>query len=293
MDVRHEHGGGSACAGGSPGRRDLRCALEDTTGRLGDGVRRAHAGLVGLMIVLAVTLAACGSSSTGSLGGGEDREATTGSNFPGVDGAGKQGPNVASSVDQLTSGARPGTSSYRIGPEDVLEVTVFRVPELTKAAQVSETGHINLPLVGELVVASKTSQEVERELTARLGAKYLHNPQVTVMVKEYNSQRLTVEGEVKKPGVYPLRGRTTLIQALAMAGGLEQVADSSEIIVFRQNGQRKAAARFNLDAIRTGQARDPELAPGDVVVVSSSALKSAFNNVVKMLPLAGVFVGLI
>ena len=255
--------------------------------------RHAHGLLVVAALAVGILVSGCGSSSTGSLLGSDGGEAAAGANFTPTGSNGKRSPDVLRSVDQLTSAARPGTSSYKIGPADVVEVTVFRVPELTKAAQVSETGHINLPLIGELLVANKTSQDVEREVTARLGAKYLHNPQVTVMVKEYNSQRITIEGEVKKAGVYPLRGRTTLIQGIAMAGGLEQVADSSDIIVFRQNGEQKAAARFNLDAIRSGQASDPDLAPGDVVVVSSSALKSAFNNVVKVLPLAGVFFGLL
>lgn len=182
--------------------------------------RRVRALLVAAVLAIGLIASGCGSSSNGGLLGSEGGEAVSGTGFAPTGSNGKRNPDVLKSVDQLTSGARPGTSSYRIGPEDVLEVTVFRVPELTKATQVSETGHINLPLIGELFVANKTAQDIEREVTARLGAKYLHNPQVTVMVKEYNSQRITIEGEVKKAGVYPLRGRTTLIQGIAMAGGL-------------------------------------------------------------------------
>lgn len=270
----------------------LRPLFESLLHGRGGGWRLCSALLLGLALGCALAVGACSGSSTSALIGGDGTEgasaqlATSGA-------PGKAKSDVAQSIDKLTSAARPGTSSYKIGPEDVVEVSVFRVPELTKIAQVSETGLVNLPLVGEIVVANRTAQEVERDLAARLGAKYLHNPQVTVLVKEYNSQRITIEGEVKKPGVYPLRGRTTLIQAIAVAGGMEQVADTSEIIVFRQNGAQRSAARFDLDAIRGGQVRDPEIVAGDVVVVNSSALKSAFNNVVKMLPLAGVFVGLL
>ena len=116
--------------------------------------------------------------------------------------------------------ATPANSAYEIGPLDVLDISVFQVPDLTKSVQVSDTGTINLPLVGEIAVAGRTAQEVERDLTSRLGAKYLQNPQVTVYVKDYNSQRVTVTGAVSKPGVYPIKGRTSLMQVVAMAGGL-------------------------------------------------------------------------
>ena len=104
---------------------------------------------------------------------------------------------------------------------DVLDISVFQVPELTKSVQVADTGTINLPLVGEIAVVGKTAQQVERDLTARLGAKYLQNPQVTVYVKEYNSQQVTISGEIKKPGVFPLKGNTSLLQLIALAGGFE------------------------------------------------------------------------
>ena len=93
------------------------------------------------------------------------------------------------------------TAGYKIGAMDVLDISVFQVPELTKSVQVADTGTINLPLVGEIAVVGKTPQQVERDLIARLGAKYLQNPQVTVYVKEYNSQQVTISGEIKKPGV--------------------------------------------------------------------------------------------
>ena len=112
-------------------------------------------------------------------------------------------------------------SAYKIGPLDTLDISVFQVPDLTKSVQVSSTGTINLPLVGEIAVAGRTAQEVERDLTSRLGAKYLQNPQVTVYVKDYNSQRVTVDGAVKRPGVYPIKGETSLSQVVAEAGGMD------------------------------------------------------------------------
>jgi polysaccharide export outer membrane protein len=187
------------------------------------------------------------------------------------------------------SAATPGSAAYKIGALDVLDISVFKVPELSKHAQVADSGTVNLPLVGEIPVAGKTAQQVERELAAKLGDKYLKNPQVTVLVKEYNSQRITVEGAIKKPGIYPMRGKTSLLQTIAMADGLDPNSDST-VVVFRYTpeGQR-SAAKFDIGNIRSGQADDPTLQGGDVVVVGSSAIKEGFNNVIKMLPLAGWF----
>ena len=137
----------------------------------------------------------------------------------------------------------PGNTAYKIGPHDVLEVAVFQVPELSKTAQVSDVGSISMPLLGEVPASGKTAQELERDLARRLGVKYLQKPQVSVMVKEYNSQRITLEGAVKKPGVYPLRGKTSLLQTIAQAEGFADTADTT-VVVFRQTDKGRAAARF-------------------------------------------------
>ena len=124
------------------------------------------------------------------------------------------GPRTAHAPNAPTSAATPVNGAYEIGPLDVLDISVFQVPELTKSVQVADTGTVNLPLVGEIPVAGKTAQEVERDLTTRLGAKYVKNPQVTVYVKEYNSQLVTITGAISKPGVYPIKGEN-----LPHAGG--------------------------------------------------------------------------
>ena len=131
-------------------------------------------------------------------------------------------PGTNPRAAQPASFAATSENVYRIGPFDVLDISVFQVPELTKSVQVADSGTINLPLVGEVHVAGRTPQQLEHDLTARLGAEYLQNPQVTVVVKEYNSQNVTISGAVKKPGVYPIRGRTTLLQMVALAGDLDE-----------------------------------------------------------------------
>ena len=156
---------------------------------------------------------------------------------------------------------RSQQAAYRIGAQDVLDISVFQVPDLTKSVQVSDAGTINLPLVGEVPVAGKTAREVERDLTAKLGAKYLQNPQVTVYVKEYNSQQVTVEGAVQKPGVIPLKGRTSLLQLIAMANGFDPNSDWT-VLVLRQSNGKKQAAKFDVDAIQKGRADDPLAAIG-------------------------------
>lgn len=171
----------------------------------------------------------------------------------------------------------------------MLEVVVFKAPELTRSVQVADGGTINLPLVGEIVAAGKTSAQVERELASRLGATYMRNPQVNVYVKEFNSQRVTVEGAVKTPGVYPLRGKTSLMQALATAQGTDRDVASSNVMVFRTVDDQRVAAEFDVDAIRSGQAQDPLLRNGDVVVVPTSGSKVVFQNFIKITPLLAAF----
>ena len=195
---------------------------------------------------------------------------------------------AAKAAEQLTASATPGSNAYKIGALDVLELTVFKVPEMSKSVQVADSGTANFPLVGDIQAVGRTAQQVERELAAKLGVKYLQNPQVTLFVKEYNSQRVTVEGAVKKPGVFPIRGHGSLMQFIAMAEGLDTVA-GSEVVVFRQGEGKRVAARFDLTQIRSGEAPDPALQSGDVIVVSSSLMKETFNNFVKVLPIMGVF----
>jgi polysaccharide biosynthesis/export protein len=188
--------------------------------------------------------------------------------------------------------ATPGNSEYKIGPLDVLDISVFKVPELSKNVRVAETGTVNLPLVGAIPVAGKTAQELERDLESKLGAKYLQSPQVTVYVKEHNSQRATVEGAVKRPGIYPIKGKTSLLQFIAMAEGLHESSDSTAVVFREVNGQR-SAGKFDIDAIRAGRANDPAIQQGDVIVVGTSAIRAAFQNILKILPAAGVFMSLL
>jgi polysaccharide biosynthesis/export protein len=187
-------------------------------------------------------------------------------------------------VEDLASVSTPGHSVYKIGPLDVLDVSVFKVPELSRSVLVDESGMIDMPLLGGVRAAGKTSRDLERELAAKLGAKYLQSPQVTVYIKEYNSQRVTGEGAVKRPGVHALKGSTTLLQIIAMSGGLDTTTTDSTVVVFRNTNGKRYAAKFDVATIRSGEAQDPPIEPGDVVVANSSAIKSAWAEFLKALP---------
>lgn len=124
-------------------------------------------------------------------------------------------------------------ADYRVGPKDLLEISVFGLDELSKTVRISEEGKIALPLLGEIEVEGLTKTELEKKLSQLLEEKYLQNPQVTVFIREYQSKRVSVLGAVENPGNYELLGRQTLLQIISRAGGLTQEA-GKEIIVIRQ-----------------------------------------------------------
>jgi polysaccharide biosynthesis/export protein len=188
-----------------------------------------------------------------------------------------------------TVGAYKGVSEYRIGPQDLIEISVFQVAELNRTVRVNTSGDISLPLVGVMKAGGRTVQELEADIAKNLDAKFLQNPQVTVFVKEFTSQRVTLEGSVKKPGIYPLTGRTTLLQAIAMAEGLDQLADLKGIVIFRVVDGKKMGARFDMKAIRSGAAADPQVYGDDIIVIDQSGSKTAFRRILESLPLVNIF----
>jgi polysaccharide export outer membrane protein len=193
----------------------------------------------------------------------------------------------------LTRRVAEGEAGYRIGPHDVIEISVFKVPELSRSVEVAGNGTIAYPLIGEMNVAGRTPREIERAFVDRLSAKYLQSPQVSLTVKDYNSQRVTVEGAVRKPGVFPVKGDVSLLQIIATAEGIDAQTASNEIVLVRRIDGRRSVSKFDLDAIRSGAVEDPPIRGGDVVMINTSEGKAAFNNFVKVLPMAGVFTPLL
>ena len=167
-----------------------------------------------------------------------------------------------------------------IAPLDRIGVTVFREPDLSVAdAAVDESGRVILPLIGGVTAAGKSPEILSAEIANQL-RKYLKNPQVAVTVKQAASRQVTVTGSVVQPGVFPLEGRMTLLQAVALARGPSPVASLDQALIFRVRDGKRVAARFNLDAIARGKAEDPEVISGDTVALGSSRFKTAWRDVV-------------
>ncbi len=188
-------------------------------------------------------------------------------------------------------GEYTGNSDYRIGPQDLLSISVFLNEDLKREVRVNTQGEIALPLIGTVQAGGKTVEELEAILSEAYGKSYLQNPQINVFIQEFTSQRVTIEGAVKKPGIYPIKSKTSLLQAMAMAEGVNQdLADLTAVLVFRTVGGQRLAAKFNLKEIRAGVVADPQIYGDDIVVVGISRGKWAYLSFLKSMPLFNAFI---
>ncbi|MGB3797158.1 MAG: polysaccharide biosynthesis/export family protein [Alteraurantiacibacter sp.] len=181
------------------------------------------------------------------------------------------------------------TSDYRIAPLDKLSINVFQVEELSGTYQVDLTGNIAMPLVGSVSAADMTTIEFQEALTVALSEQYLRDPDVTVGVMEATGSSVTVEGSVNNPGIYPTFGELSLLQAIALGGGLDENANAGTIIVFRQIDGQRMAAGFDLTTIRRGESPDPAIYRGDIIVVDGSQTRQTFRDIIQTVPLLSVF----
>jgi polysaccharide export outer membrane protein len=203
-------------------------------------------------------------------------------------------PNILVNPDGLpapdaTASTYSDSTEYRIGPLDLLTISVFGVADLTQDARVDSLGNITLPLIGNVRAGGRTTVELQRDIAEKLTAGYLQSPQVSVFIKDYTSQRVTVEGNVKKPGIFPLTGSTSLLQVIASAQGLDDLADHRGIVVFRVIKGQKMAAVFDIDAIGRGASADPQIYGNDIVVVATSGSKNRLHNLIQAFPVLSVF----
>jgi len=180
-------------------------------------------------------------------------------------------------------------SNYKIAPMDKLAIKVFKSEDLTGDYDVDLAGHISLPLIGELEAANMTTAELDQKLTQKLGEKYLEHPDVSVAIKSSTAHVVTVDGAVRDGGSFPVGGPTSLIRAIAMAKGTTEDANARRVAVFRTvSGQRQAAA-FDLTSIRRGEAPDPQIYPGDIIVVDGSRVKAVQKQLLQSIPLLAIF----
>lgn len=183
----------------------------------------------------------------------------------------------------------PLESDYKISPMDKLTIKVFKSEDLTGDYDVDLTGKISMPLIGELVAANLTTSELDQKISEKLGEKYLEHPDVSVGIKASTARAVTVDGAVAQAGSYPVTGPMTLIQAVALARGTTQDANPRRVAVFRTIGGQRQAAAFDLTDIRRGQAPDPRIYPGDIVVVDGSKIKEIQRQIFQSVPLFSIF----
>jgi polysaccharide biosynthesis/export protein len=212
-------------------------------------------------------------------------------------GASLSGANIPSGTAAYqalaASSAQAVPAEYRIAPFDSLAINVFQEPDLSTPAsaplQVDASGNINMPLLGTVVAAGRTTNQLASVIASGLSGRYLKNPQVTVAVATSVPEKVTVQGEVNQAGIFDIKSKTTLLQAIALAKGETKLAATNQVAVFRTTNGQRMGALFDVDSIRRGTAPDPVLMADDIVIVGHSRKKEAWQNILSMNPLFGVF----
>jgi polysaccharide export outer membrane protein len=184
------------------------------------------------------------------------------------------------------------SQDVRISPNDVLHISVFGVPELNGDYQVDPLGRLKMPLIEPVTAKGYTTFELSETIERELGERYLQDPDVYVVITESQGPQLTVDGSVKSPGLYPVRGQLTLLQAVVLAGGTAEDANPRKVVIFRQIEGQRAAAAFDLVAIRNGNAEDPTVYGNDVIVVDGAEGRRIYGEAIRSIPLVAFFLAL-
>jgi polysaccharide biosynthesis/export protein len=177
--------------------------------------------------------------------------------------------NTAIEASKATEAQKAATDGdYRIGPEDVLQIFVWKNETLTRSVTVRPDGKISLPLLEDVQASGRTTRELREFLTQRL-VEYMPAPEVSVIVTDVRSMKISVIGEVPKPGRYELKSKTTVLDILALAGGFGQFASRSKIVILRPEGEKMKRIPFNYNKVIStgGEEENFFLQPGDIVIV--------------------------
>jgi polysaccharide export outer membrane protein len=213
---------------------------------------------IGLLVALAFSMPA-----------GVDAQAQ-GQTQPAAPAQAAPGPAQAApgqSAAARTDAKAPPSADYQIGPEDLLDVSVWNNPALTRTAPVRPDGKISLPLLNDIQAAGLTPMQLRDVITKKL-VEYMPNPEVSVIVREVNRFKVSVLGEVRKPGRFDFKSKATVLDAIALAGGLNDFAARSRILILRQDGAATKRIPVNYNKIISSSSEDDfYLQPGDVVVV--------------------------
>ncbi|WP_052761763.1 polysaccharide biosynthesis/export family protein [Aurantiacibacter luteus] len=209
-------------------------------------------------------LAAC--ASTPPVGGAPNTQVATVSDLP--------TPGVADLA--------PSVTDAQLRPLDVLQVDLFGVEDLSREVQVGANGTFDYPLIGAVNAVGRTPEELARELESRLRQSYVLDPNVTVRLKGRAQQYVTVGGEVSSPGRLPIEGPVTLMEAVAMGGGLDEYAKRDEVLVFRTVDGERYIGVYNLQGIQRGNYADPTVYPNDIVMVGDSPGRRRLENILSL-----------
>lgn len=181
------------------------------------------------------------------------------------------------------------TQHYRLGPGDVVGVQVYRAAEISGDQKVDDRGTIDFPLIGQVPALGSTTSELARTIEQRLGENYYQNPQVSVTLKDAVGRRATIDGSVRQPGIYPIDAATTLMRAVALAQGTTDDANTQRVVVFRTIEGQRAAAAFDLRAIRAGLAADPPIYGSDIIIVDGNQTRRLLRDILQTIPLLAIF----
>jgi polysaccharide export outer membrane protein len=180
------------------------------------------------------------------------------------------------------------SASQPIGALDTVSVSVFGVPTLSGDYKVDAAGKIDYPLLGSVQAQGRTSQALRDQMAEALSQKYLQSPNVQVAIKERAEQTITVDGSVRNPGQFIVKGPTTLLQAVAMAKGTTEDANPSRVVVFRTIRGERLAGAFDLQDIRRAKAEDPVIYGNDIVIVDGSKARQVYRDLMSTLPILGL-----
>jgi polysaccharide biosynthesis/export protein len=222
-------------------------------------VNRAILGLT-LLVLAGSLVAASGQNSTSSVSDAKQA-------LPESTDAAKSGPPATrDTTPPRVADVQPG--SFVIGTEDILNINVWKEPELSRILPVRPDGMITLPLIGEIKATGQTPVQLQEAITTEL-KKYMSDPQVTVIVSEVHSLTFNVVGQVNKPGYYPLTRRMTVLDAIALSGGFQPFAKQKKIYVLRTSNGKQVRLPFDYKDVIKGKRPDEniELKPRDTVVV--------------------------
>lgn len=174
------------------------------------------------------------------------------------------------SVAEASKGATAAESAGTLGSGDMVEIRVFQEADLSNAFRVSPEGSVDFPLCGKVKLAGMTSSQAADAITACLKAGFLKSPQVTVLIREYNSKKVYIFGEVQKPGTYPYDEHMSIIQAVTLAGGFTKLAARNNVNVTRVIDLQEKKIRVPVEDIGVGREKNFMLQPGDIVFVPES-----------------------